>query len=261
MVDSVNPYAGLAGASNSDGATGTTNPTKSETAANKASMNFDTFLKLLVTQIQNQDPLDPMDGTQFTEQIASFSGLEQQIQTNSLLEKMADQRAMSQQGIAVGMLGKEVLAAGENINLVNGKSAFTYALREDSVATVLEVYRSDGTKVRTLEGETEKGMHIMEWDGKDDAGEVLEDGRYFTKISAINSEGKKIGADTLVFNKVVGVESQDFDTTYLVLENGESVLFDEVFSVREPTQVIAQPDPGADDGADSGDESNDDEQA
>lgn len=254
MVDSVNPYAGLAGASNSDGVAGSTNPTKSDVAANKANMNFDMFLKLLVTQIQNQDPLKPMDGTQFTEQIASFSGLEQQIQTNSLLEKMADQRAMSQQGIAVGMLGKEVLAAGENINLVDGKSAFTYALEENSVATVLEVYDSGGAKVRTLEGETKKGMHIMEWDGKNDAGEAVEDGRYFTKISAINSEGKKIGADTLVFNKVVGVESQGFDTTYLVLENGESVLFDEVFSVREPTQVVAQ-------SPDAGDESNDDEQA
>ena len=92
--------------------TGTSGQTKSaaEEADALANVNFDMFLNLMVTQLQNQDPLNPADGTQFTEQLATFSQLEQQVASNQHLEKLANAQSLTSQSLAVNMIGKEVMA-------------------------------------------------------------------------------------------------------------------------------------------------------
>ncbi|MCA3243864.1 MAG: hypothetical protein INF43_00975, partial [Alphaproteobacteria bacterium] len=76
------------------------------------SVNFDTFLKLLVAQLRNQDPLNPLDGTQFTGQIAQFSSLEQQINSNNYLKQLVAERDFGEQNLANSYLGKQVLGPG-----------------------------------------------------------------------------------------------------------------------------------------------------
>lgn len=216
------------------GAANTQTQSASEGASAAANMNFDMFLRLLTTQLQNQDPLNPLDGTQFTEQIASFSSLEQQIQTNKLLEDMATQRALTQQALAVGMIGNEVLAPADSVQLVDGDAPFSYVLQKDAVSTIVEVYDEDGILMKTFEGETKAGMHVLNWDGVTNQGDTAANGKYRLKISAYDAEGNKVESATLAFTKVAGVESHGTDQTYLILENGVTVQFDEVFSVRRP---------------------------
>lgn len=220
---------------------------KSESATSAANLNFDMFLRLLTTQLQNQDPLNPLDGTQFTEQIASFSGLEQQIQTNKLLEDMSTQRALTQQALAVGMIGNEVLAPADKVELVNGDAPFSYVLKDQAVSTIIELYDEEGVLVHSIDGETEAGMHVANWDGKTIAGEDAPNGKYLMKISAYDSEGNKVESATLAFTRVAGVESHGTDQTYLILDNGVTVQFDEVFSVRKPP-VAAENNDSSDNG-------------
>ena len=216
-----------------------TDLTKSQKASASASANFDTFLQLLAAQLQNQDPLDPLDGTQFTEQIASFSAVEQQIATNSNLEKLLQNESFSQQSMAVGFIGKEVLSAGSIGALKGGEMELTYTLPKDAISSVIEIYDGDGVKVKTIEGNTTKGQYADLWDGLDDAGNPVPDGNYAVDISAFDSEGLSVDPRTFVCQKVNGVRSDGDGGIFLSLGNGQEVSLSEAFTLREA--AIAAP--------------------
>lgn len=214
--------------------------TKSQQASASAVANFDTFLQLLAAQLQNQDPLDPLDGTQFTEQIASFSAVEQQIATNSNLEKLLQNQDFSQQTMAIGFVGKEVLAAGEAAPLENGQLEFTYVLPEDSVATTIEIFDKDGVKMKTIQGETLAGQFSVLWDGLDENGNPAPEGDYFLDISAFDSEGVSVNPRTFVFQEVTGVRSDGAGGVFIGFESGLEVSLSDAFTLRQrPVPVAA----------------------
>lgn len=212
----------------------TTQLSGSASARQSADANFDTFLKLLAAQLQNQDPLDPLDGTQFTEQIASFSALEQQIATNDHLEQLLKNQDYSQQSLAVGFIGKEVLASGNVATLANGSMEITYAIPEDAVSTVIEIYDGDGVKVKTIDGEVNAGQYALLWDGTDDNGDPVADGNYKLKISSFDTEGVSVNPQTFVYKKVIGVRSDGEGGLFLGLSNGQEVSLSEAFTLRDP---------------------------
>lgn len=205
-------------------------------------VGFDTFLKLLVTQLQNQDPLNPMDGTQFTGQIAQFSQLEQQIAGNTYLEDLSKARDYGIQSIATSYLGKEVMVPGSGIDKTDTGAEFGFEVEENAASVEIEIYKPgtgglSGEVVRTLKLSAQQaGAHLVEWDGKDDAGVAVANGEYSLRINAVDTEGTKVVAGLYAYDVVSEVTSVNGDVG-LKLASGGTAIFDDVLAVRPVTSV------------------------
>jgi flagellar basal-body rod modification protein FlgD len=173
--------------------TNTADPNAQSTTASKSlASNFDTFLTLLTTQLQNQDPLSPMDSNQFTQQLVEFSGVEQQINTNKNLETLVSLAQGRSSADAVSYLGKSVTLSNGKGALINGQATWTYALDDKAKANTLTVSDANGKVVYTANGELTTGVHTFNWDGKDAYGNQLPDGQYTFTLSPVASDGSAV---------------------------------------------------------------------
>jgi len=177
------------------------------TADAKLTDNFDTFLKLLTTQLVHQDPLDPMDANQFTEQLVQFSEVEQSIQANKNLEKLLALALGNSAADAVSYLGKNIEAIGATNMLSNGKAEYKYKLPEKADSTTITISDSTGKLVYATTGSVDAGTHDFTWDGKDSQGQTLADGPYTIAVSALNSAGETIAVENSVYGVVTSIES------------------------------------------------------
>ena len=149
----------------------TTNPAASAAAATTATDqtqlagNFDTFLKLLTTQLQNQDPLSPMDSNQFTQQLVEYSQVEQQINTNTNLNTLITQGTSQSGAFAVNYLGKTVTVTNGNASLTNGAANWTYNLGTQAAQTTLTVTDSNGNAVYSRTWPDGRRQQHFTWDG------------------------------------------------------------------------------------------------
>jgi flagellar basal-body rod modification protein FlgD len=154
--------------------------------------NFDTFLTLLTQQLKNQDPTDPMDTAEFTQQLVQYSQVEQQINTNKNFETLISLQRTSAASAALGYLGKTVVTKGDLGSLENGSAKWTYQLPANASENQLVVSDSSGRIVRTLNGERGAGTHEFAWDGKGQNGETLADGVYRLEVRAKDSDGATV---------------------------------------------------------------------
>ncbi len=161
-------------------------------AAKQLAGNFDTFLTLLTTQLQNQDPLSPMDSNQFTQQLVQFSGVEQQIDTNQNLKQLIGLGQTQNNTFAIGYLGRSVVMTNGEGSLSNGSASWSYGLDNASAATALTISDANGKVVYATTGETTPGSHTFNWDGKDAAGNSLPDGGYTLTVGAKAADGSNI---------------------------------------------------------------------
>jgi flagellar basal-body rod modification protein FlgD len=168
------------------------------TSLAKFAENFQDFLTLLTEQIKNQDPLSPMDSTQFTSQLVQFTGVEQGIQQNANLSQLIGLQSDVQMGTAVSYLGKSVNVDGASIQLSSGTGKLDYGVPNTTPVTKVTVTISDqsGTTVRTAAGETGAGTHTFTWDGKNDTGTVLPDGTYNIKVAGVDAQGNPVTIST-----------------------------------------------------------------
>lgn len=202
-------------------------------------VGFDTFLTLLTVQLQHQDPMNPMEGTEFTNQIATFSQLEQTTKSNSLLESIAGQADYSAQAVAVSYIGKEALAQSDTLTLETDGAAtdFAYELDSASSLVVIEIFSPTGEVVKRLEPSSHlAGTHEVSWDGKLENGNDAPAGQYIMKLSAVDSEGSKSNGKLLTYSRVTGVESTDTGLN-LNLSDGRFIDFNSVVSVREASDA------------------------
>lgn len=229
--------------------------TEAQKAQEDASLNFDTFLKLLTVQLQHQDPLNPMDGTAFTEQIATFSSLEQQINTNTHLEKLTQQQDFSEQTLAISYIGKDALIPGE-VTATDGQSdiLLNYTLDRPAASTLIEIVNEDNEVVAHLEGSNLKGRNELVWDSKDDNGNPVEPGFYEMRISSVQNNGDPVIAKTYTYGNVRAVEGQGANLTLLTAD-GREVGFDEILMVKQSVTATANNTSGGDS---SGDDSSTD---
>lgn len=193
--------------------------------------NFDTFLQILTTQLRNQNPLDPLDTNQFTQQLVQFTGVEQQLKTNQFLEAMMLANQNAGQSAAVNYIGKTITASGVRSELVNGVAQWHFAV--DEAATInVTVKDADGNVVYTKQGNVASGESVFNWDGIGNDGKDQPDGTYSINIQARNADGKVVEVATEMKGKVTGV---DFSGSEPVLIVGESarVNMSSVLSVRE----------------------------
>jgi flagellar basal-body rod modification protein FlgD len=149
----------------------------------------ETFLSLLTTQLKNQDPLSPMDSSEFTQQIVQMTGVEQQLLTNDLLAALV---GMSDGGLAgsVDLIGKTITAETNLANLADGDAEWGYSLPREAANVKFEVINNAGITVRTesLTGQA-AGEKSFAWDGKNNAGIGQADGSYYLRITATDASG------------------------------------------------------------------------
>ncbi len=188
-------------------------------AAKSLSGTYDSFLKLLTTQLQHQDPLSPMDSNQFISQLVAFAGVEQQINSNSNLEKLIGLQNNNLTTSALGYIGKTVEATGDTTALAGGTARFGYSLAGAAAATDLAVLDPSGHVVYATKGEITQGDHSFTWNGQDMNGNTLPDGAYTLRVIAQDAAGNPVSTTTSVFGTVTGVAN---DETGLSLEVGST---------------------------------------
>ena len=173
----------------------------------RLSDNYDTFLVLLTAQLQNQDPLAPMDSTQFTQQLVQFSQVEQQIRTNEQLEGLVTQYQAASAGAALSYLGKDAIIESNRTYLAGGEANWAYSLDENATGDVkIEVRDSRNRTVYSTTGERTAGEHLFTWDGEMNNGQEADDGAYTIVITAKNSDGETITPNIHVRERILGVD-------------------------------------------------------
>jgi flagellar basal-body rod modification protein FlgD len=191
----------------------------------------DQFLQLLVTQLQHQDPLNPMDGKDFTAQLAQFSLLEQAVQTNSALKSLNQYAASVDTARATGMIGKTVRAKGDSVTLgATGGAAVSFNLGAAAAQTTINLYDSSGSLVRTLSaGALGTGAHSVQWDGKNQQGNTLSQGTYQVQVVGKDSKGNRVGVTLYKNGKVDSVQIND--GVPLLMVGGSAVALGDVVEV------------------------------
>jgi len=180
------------------------------------------FLLLLVTQLKHQDPLDPLDGTQFVEQLATFTSLEELENINSNLEKSVESDyslvATINNNLSASLIGKELKANDNTINhVVNQPDQLRFTL--DGFATEVNVLVTDasGNIVDILPAENlEKGNNSIEWDGENLRGEKVLNGTYHFTVDARDAAGQIINAMPFVTGTISGVKFENNQTFFIV---------------------------------------------
>lgn len=200
--------------------------------------NEETFLKLLTTQLKNQDPLSPADTTQMTTQITQMTGVEQQLVTNDLLAALVGMSTGTGLSEGVAMIGKQVTAVSDSSTLKDGKATFSWTQPGASTSLTVEVKNAAGKVVRTLHPDDQKsGDHTITWDGKDDSGVQLPNGGVYTiGVTAKGADGKELKV-TNVKGRTEGVVSAVDNSTGQpkVLIGGVAIPIDSVIGITAPT--------------------------
>lgn len=190
--------------------------------AKSSAMGKDDFLHLLVTQLQNQDPLNPADSTEFTAQLATFSSLEELQNINSTLSGVSTSQSVLTNSQAVDYIGKQIQAIGNQLYLQDGQSdAVEFDLDADAAGVYAKIYNQYGEFVQDIEaGPLTAGHHSIQWDGVDQQGRTAPDGSYTYELFAVDAEGNSINATTFTAGRVSGVYYKN-GLAYLVTADQE----------------------------------------
>jgi len=163
------------------------------------------FLSLLVAQMKNQDPLNPLDNAQVTSQMAQLSTVQGIENMNSSMEALAASLGTNQMSQAANLIGRAVLVPGDTIRPSEVENVVGFELKTPADKVTLTISDASGAKVRTVNlGERKEGMNLVEWDGLRDDGSAAPDAAYQFKIEAV-SEGKAVAATALHLGMVNSV--------------------------------------------------------
>lgn len=182
---------------------------KSGNALGDLSETYDNFLLLLTKQLQNQDPLSPMDTAQFTEQLVSFASVEQMIQQNSKMDELIKLQSSTNAYAAANFIGTDVAVASDKIMLQDGEVRFDYTLETNAGKAVLNIYNSNNQLVMLMDANKTTGTHKALWDGTDYFGNQLPDGQYRVAVTYEDLQGKQYTADITSYGTVDGAELVD----------------------------------------------------
>ncbi len=164
----------------------------------------DEFLKLLVTQLSNQDPLNPLSGQEFAAQLAQFSSVEQLVNIGNTVEQNGATMDLLNQttnaGIASSLIGSTVEALGNEVGFDGTESIpMAFDLEANAADVTVTIHDTAGNLVRTLTlGPNDKGQRDFEWDGKNDNGETVQQGQYTFDVSATDANGVAVSSSTIV---------------------------------------------------------------
>jgi flagellar basal-body rod modification protein FlgD len=175
-------------------------------AAATLSDNFDTFLTILTAQVQNQDPLEPLDSTQFTQQLVQFSGVEQQIRTNQGIDRLIAQSSASSGAALAGYLGQEVEIASDSAAFAGAPVEWRFNLPQAAAEAQVSVFDAAGRLVHAAKVRPAAGANAFVWSGETLAGGTAQPGAYRIAVAAADADGAALTARLSVVSKVTGVD-------------------------------------------------------
>jgi flagellar basal-body rod modification protein FlgD len=207
----------------------------STTTTDTLASNFTTFLSLLTTQLKNQNPLDPLDTNQFTQQLVQFAQVEQQLKSNDQLAALVSLQQTAQTTQALGFVGHIVAIDGKTTKLENGSAGWSFNATKPSSATI-NITNSAGATVYTGTFSLQAGTQNFIWDGRNNNGAQLPDGEYTMNITAKDANGQT----TAVSTEIQGiVDSVDVSQSPPVLSvGGKDYTVDKIKRVVRP---VVQP--------------------
>lgn len=196
--------------------------------------DFDDFLVLLTTQLQNQDPLSPMDSTEFTNQLVSFAGVEQQINANQKLDSLLSLQLGTSFSSSLGYVGKNISYLSSEANFDGATPVkIDYAINGTSVDTTINILDEDGNVVLSQKVSDDDNVEEFTWDGKDENGILQPAGTYEVRVDAIDGANDPLTTSTVITGRVGGIETQNGTTFLLVGQRAVSI--GNVINVSEPT--------------------------
>ena len=167
--------------------------------------NFTTFLKLLTTQLQNQDPLSPMDTNQFTQQLVQFAGVEQQMKSNTSLSTLVSLQQNAQTTEALALVGATVVVNGSTAPLANGKANWTLNSTQPATATVT-IADATGRTAYTGTLAVNSGNQTFTWNGQGNDGTIWPAGNYTLTATAVSASGQNTAISTQIQAPVDSVD-------------------------------------------------------
>lgn len=213
---------------------------QSATDAQKLADDLDDFMTLLTTQLQHQDPLDPMDATEFTSQLVQFASVEQQITQNSNLETLITAQENSQLASVASYVGRFVEAESNAVQVYDGEAEFNYILHDDAAGTVINIQDDSGQTLFTAEGNVAMGKHGVVWDGTDLSGQQVPDGIYTLTVSALDADGAPVEVTTTTIGKITGVSYADTEPQLLM--NNQAITLAQVLTLKEQAATLSEVD-------------------
>lgn len=198
-------------------------PTTSTT--DEAVMGKDDFLTLLVAQLQNQDPLNPAESTEFTAQLAQFSSLEQLQNINDTLASFEVYQSTSNNIQASNFIGQTVTASGDTLSVSNGAAEpIAVDLDADCHTVYIQIYDAYGQYVTDIEaGSLDAGMHSIDWDATDQYGSTVGDGNYSFSVMAVDADGNSVSTTSYITGRVTGIDYQSGETMLLIGDQAVSI--------------------------------------
>jgi len=213
-----------------------TSASSTVTAAAKT-MGKDAFLKLLITQLQHQDPLNPADSTEFTSQLAQFSSLEQLSNVNDNLATLKLYQASINNAQAVSFIGKDIVSKGKSLQVTSGQPvACEFDLKSAAKRAVVSIYDAAGNFVKDIQGTAlAAGKQSLSWDARDRNGNTVSDGTYTFEVQAEGASGEKLDVTTYSKGTVTGITFED-GISYLIVGRSKVAIGD-VTQVSQGTQT------------------------
>ena len=216
-------------------------PAKEKDAELTSGLSSDTlkeqFLTLLVAQLQHQDPLDPMKGTEFTAQLAQFTALEQLLNINKSLEALGSLESAFSQSQAINMIGKQVIAEGNTISIADGVSSdLIFDLENSADQTSIGIFNDKGELVNTTPtGALPVGRHTVPFNARDTQGNALPNGVYTFQVLATGTDGEDVTPVTFSSGIVSGVTIKE-GSTFVTIGPSE-VKLSEVVEITNPASA------------------------
>lgn len=202
----------------------------STSSSTSSSLSTTDFLKLIVAELQNQNPMDPTDTTEFMNQLVSYASYDQQQTMNSNLSELVTSMNSMLSSNGLGYIGQTIEAKGDTTTLQSGSASWGYSLTSEAATTTITVSDQNGNAVWTGSGETSSGQHTFTWDGTTSSGGTAADGDYTISVSAKNASGTSVLDYTTVIGKVTGIDSSSGKT--LLTVGDTSVEMSNVINVK-----------------------------
>ena len=229
MADSIASL--VAGVSSATGTSPTGKNVSAATDKGTLAGNFSTFLTLLTTQLKNQNPLDPLDTNQFTQQLVQFAGVEQQINMNQQLTSLVALQKANQVTSAMSFLGATATVDGSSTKLTSGKASWSFSADKPSTGTIT-IKDAAGQTAYSGAFPLNAGSQSFVWDGRGTNGTLWPNGTYTLSITAKDANGQSTAVSTTVNGTVDAVDLTQEPPALTI--GGQSYSLDKVKQVVRP---------------------------
>jgi flagellar basal-body rod modification protein FlgD len=193
--------------------------------------NFQSFLTLLTTQLQNQNPLDPLDTNQFTQQLVEFAGVQQQLNTNDSLATLVSLQQTAQSTQALGFVGKTAVVDGSTATVINSAATWDLNVPKDSNLNITITSSTGQTAYSGTYAATAGDNQAFAWNGVGNDGTQWPDGQYKMTATAVDSTGNSVAITTQIQGTVSSVDLTQ--TPPLLTIDGQTYTVDQIRSILD----------------------------